>query len=119
MGYAGNPAAIDHRLTELSREWDTERVVEANASALTLLGLGLDMLVNRRWLLLAAVVPAFLFQHALQGWCPSVELFRRLDVRTRSTTDRETYALKAVAGDFDRVAQTRDASDALRAATAA
>ena len=42
----------------------------------------------------------FLFQHATQGWCPPVPLFRKLGVRTRSEIDREKYALKILRGDF-------------------
>jgi hypothetical protein len=45
----------------------------------------------------------FLFQHAVQGWCPPVPLFRRLGVRTRKEIDAEKYALKAVRGDFDEL----------------
>jgi len=31
---AGDPAGIAHRLRELDQEWDIERVLEMNASAL-------------------------------------------------------------------------------------
>ena len=37
------PAAIRQRLVELDHEWDMERALEANASAVTLLGLGLGL----------------------------------------------------------------------------
>jgi len=46
-------------------------------------------------------VLSFLFQHAVQGWCPPVPVFRRMGVRTRKEIDREKYALKALRGDFD------------------
>ena len=36
--YAANPERIDQRLSELNREWDIERVLEANASSLVVLG---------------------------------------------------------------------------------
>ena len=94
--YADRPDEIDDRLAELEREWDVERTLEANASALVLVGLGLGVRVDRRALALPAVVAAFLFQHALQGWCPPVALLRRLGVRTRREIEAERYALEAI-----------------------
>ncbi|MBX6314338.1 MAG: hypothetical protein IRY99_15705 [Isosphaeraceae bacterium] len=97
---AAGPEAIDRRLAELEREWDIERVLETNASSLALLGLALGAFVDRRFYLLPAVVAGFLLQHALQGWCPPVPLFRHLGVRTAAEIDEEWYALKALRGDF-------------------
>ncbi len=94
---------IRRRLVELDREWDTERVLEANAAVITLAAVSLGAAHSRRWLALAGVVPAFLLQHALQGWCPPLELIRRLGVRTRQEIDAERTALKALRGDFDGV----------------
>ncbi|WP_031431707.1 hypothetical protein [Methylomicrobium agile] len=91
---------ITRRIDELDREWDIERLLETNASALAFTGLLLGITKNVKWLLLPAVVLPFLFQHAVQGWCPPVPLLRRLGVRTRKEIDREKYALKALRGDF-------------------
>jgi hypothetical protein len=92
---------ITHRIEELDREWDMERVLETNAAALAFLGVLLGAIRRRRWLILPGVVTAFLFQHAVQGWCPPVPLFSRLGVRTRKEIDREKYALKALRSEFD------------------
>lgn len=104
-------------IDELEREWDIERVLELNASSLTFVGTVLGATVSRKWLLLPGVVLPFLFQHAIQGWCPPVFLFRRLRVRTRNEIELEKYALKALRGDF--VASTKEVNpeDALRGAT--
>ncbi len=67
-----------------------------------MLGLLLSRLHGRKWLWLSAGVAGFLLQHALQGWCPPVSVFRRLGVRTRSEIDREKYGLKALRGDFEK-----------------
>jgi hypothetical protein len=91
---------ISQRIQELDREWDIERVLEMNASALALTGLILGITHNRKWLMVPGVVLPFLFQHAVQGWCPPLPLLRRLGVRTREEIDREKYALKALRGDF-------------------
>jgi hypothetical protein len=62
---AANPERIDQRLRELDAEWDTERVLEANAATLALGGTVLGILEDRRFLALPVVVTAFLLQHAL------------------------------------------------------
>jgi hypothetical protein len=100
---ATRPDKIDERLSELDREWDIERSLEANASALAFTGIVLGVTGRRRWLALPALVSAFLFQHAVQGWCPPLPLLRRLGFRTAHEIERERYALKAVRGDFDEV----------------
>lgn len=94
---------INRHLEELSREWDIERYLEANASLLSLSGVVLGATVNRKFLILPGVVFGFLLQHALQGWCPPLPVFRRMGVRTRTEINREKFALKALRGDFDSV----------------
>lgn len=118
-----SPAEIEQRLTELDREWDIERCIETLAPGFTLLGLGLGMTVNRRWLVLPIVVQTFLLQHALQGWCPPISVLRRLGVRTAEEINQERYALKALRGDFPKTtpapgpakaAQTREVIEAVQ-----
>jgi hypothetical protein len=75
------------------------------ASSFSLTGIMLAVTIDRRWLLLPTVVLSFLLLHAVQGWCPPVPLLRRLGIRTREEIDRERYALKALAGDFEGVAR--------------
>jgi hypothetical protein len=101
---AGN-WAIDRRLQELDREWDMERILEANAATVSLVGLTLGAAVNRKWFALPAVVSGFLLQHALQGWCPPLPVFRRLGVRTATEINEERMALKALRGDFCQAEQ--------------
>jgi hypothetical protein len=93
--------AINQRLSELDQEWDIERTLEANAATLSLVGLTLGATTNRKWFLFPGVIAAFLLQHAVQGWCPPLPVFRRLGIRTASEIDYERYALKAIRGDFD------------------
>mgnify|MGYP006201292969 CR=1 FL=1 len=59
--------------------------------------------MDRRFLLLPAAVFTFFGQHALQGWCPPIPIFRRLGVRTHREIARERYALKALRGDFSEL----------------
>ncbi len=91
---------ISQRLNELDQEWDTERTLEANASTLAFTGCVLAATVDRRWVFLPIAVTAFLFQHAVQGWCPPLPFIRRLGFRTMREIDDERTALKALRGDF-------------------
>jgi len=92
------PAAIDLRLAALDREWDVERCLETGAASLSLVGLALGATVNRKWFALPAGVAAFLLQHAVQGWCPPLPVFRHLGVRTADEINEERVALEALRG---------------------
>jgi hypothetical protein len=101
--FSEHPNEIAARLDELDREWDIERAIEANASAIALIGIGLGATGDRRWFMLPALVAAFLFQHATEGWCPPGPVLRRLGFRTADEINQERYALKAIRGDFEPV----------------
>jgi hypothetical protein len=94
---------ISERIRELEQEWDTERVLEANASVLAFTGLMLGVFVNQNWFWLPGIVLPFLFQHAVQGWCPPLPVIRRLGVRTPHEIDQEKYVLKILRGDFSEM----------------
>ena len=79
----------------------------------------LALMVDLRWLALPVGVAAFLLQHAVQGWCPPVPVFRRLGVRTAGEIDQERYALKALRGDFDDLASAEATGVRARQALAA
>ncbi len=111
-------SAITERIAELDREWDIERVLEANASALGLAGLALGVIYSKKWLVVPGIILPFLLQHAVQGWCPPIPLLRRLSVRTRGEIDREKYALKVLRGDFKSAGTLDPALAALRAVEA-
>lgn len=89
-------AAIDRRLVELDHEWDIERTLEANAATLAAAGAALALLSDRRFALVPLVVGSFLLQHAVQGWCPPLPVFRRFGFRTQTEIDYERYALKSL-----------------------
>jgi predicted DNA-binding transcriptional regulator len=91
-----NTKEIKARIKELDKEWDIERAIELNASLIGLAGIILAATVNKKWLILPAVVTGFLAQHAIQGWCPPVPLFRSMNIRTRKEIDKEKYSLLEV-----------------------
>lgn len=110
------PDSIGRRLEELDGESDVERVLEINASTLTLIGIALAVFVSPWFLFLSAVVMTFLLQHGIQGWCPPLPVLRRLGIRTRREIDVEKYALKALRGDFEPVVAAGGTSEKARVA---
>jgi hypothetical protein len=99
--YAGRTENdLTKRIGELEREWDIERLLQTNAAAIALSGLGLGLSHSRKWLVLPGIVLPFLLQHAVQGWCPPVPVLRRMGFRSRKEIDEEKYALKYLRGDF-------------------
>lgn len=109
--YAYHPEQIDDRLLELEQEWDIERSLESNAATLALSGTVLGLVASRKFLFLPAMVTAFLLQHAIQGWCPPLPLFRRMGVRTMAEIETERYALKMLRGDFQSLTQQGEGSE--------
>lgn len=104
---------ISKRIRELDNEWDIERVLQVNMSALAISGLALSI-KNRAWLALPSVVLGFFAQHSLQGWCPPVPLFRYLKVRTRKEIEEEKHALKALRGDYYDIQSAEEAYIAVK-----
>ena len=84
----GSEAVLSHQIDELNQEWDMERWLETNASAQAFTGTILGLLVNKKFFAIPCLVLLFLFQHAVQGWCPPVPVLRRKGVRTRRESMR-------------------------------
>ena len=103
--FARSPAGIDGRLR------DIERALEANAATAALVGIVLAATVNKRWLMLPALVGGFLLQHSIQGWCPPLPILRRLGFRTSREIDEERVALKALRGDFGPIGPSSNERD--------
>lgn len=86
---------INERLHELEEEWDIERAIETNSSALILGSLALGTIVNKKWFLLSALTGGYLWQHARKGWCRPAAVLRRLGFRTQREIESERAVLKA------------------------
>lgn len=95
--------ALNNRMKELEKEWDIERVLEVNMPVVALAGLSLGIFVNQWWFAFPVLVLLFFLQHAIQGWCPPLPIFRRLGYRTKMEIEKERYALKFLRGDFDEL----------------
>jgi hypothetical protein len=105
-----SPDAINARIAVLRREWDIERTLEAHAATLAMTGLALGIFKGRRFLAIPAIVAGFLFQHAVQGWCPPLSALRRLGVRTSAEIHAEILALRILRDDFSIRARGAEAA---------
>lgn len=107
---SADAVTLARHLDLLDREWDVERYLQTNAGLLSLSGIVLGAVADRRMLLLPAAVFGFFLQHAVSGWCPPLPVFRRMGVRTRAEINREKYAVKALRGDFGALADAAGAT---------
>ena len=106
--HAAQPQRVlNARIQDLEQEWDVERCLATNASAIALGTALFGLTVHRKWLILTCAASAFLLQYALSGWCPPLPLLRRLGIRTRSEIAREKFALKVLRGDFKELPALR------------
>lgn len=86
---------IVSRIKELDKEWDIERALETNAAIIILISSLLGIITkNIWWIVFIGVISGFLLEHALQGWCPPVPIFRRIGIRSSAEIDEEKYSLK-------------------------
>jgi hypothetical protein len=108
-----NTETVESHIRELDKKWDIERTLEINAGLIALAGAALALTVDKRWAIVPAVVTTFLVQHAIQGWCPPLPLFRMMGIKSRPELDREKYALKALRGDFKNVNNATEAWEAV------
>jgi hypothetical protein len=87
---------LNKRLQQLDHEWDTERVLETNASVMILFFTILGFAKRKCWFFLSGIVSFFLLLHAIQGWCPPLPIIRCLGVRTPEEIHDEKTAIKAM-----------------------
>jgi len=116
LHHARHPEAIDQRLEGLRQEWDIERTLECNAATISFLSILHSALTGRKTYLLAGVVTGFLFQHAVQGWCPPLPIFRRLGIRTKDEINQEYICLQLLRHGLDEFRSLRDADPVTRVA---
>ncbi|MDQ3337340.1 MAG: hypothetical protein M4D80_19435 [Myxococcota bacterium] len=84
-----DPHAIRRRLWALDREWPLDRALLALFSVLGSFTASKKRLRPVFWLQMA-----FLFHHAIRGWCPPVSVLRRIGFRTEKEIGAERTALE-------------------------
>ncbi|MES2380754.1 MAG: hypothetical protein V4538_06920 [Bacteroidota bacterium] len=100
--------AIDRRVRELDNKWDMEKTIRFNISVLALAGVLFGTFKKRRWSVLSVAITAFIAQHLISKWCPSLPLLKKLGMQTHKEIEREKYALKALRGDFKSIKSNVD-----------
>lgn len=106
QGYKStNNPVLNHCINELSKEWDTERFLEANAATIILISSILGLKKSKAFFF-TGIISFFLLQHALQGWCPPLPIIRKIGIRTADEISNERMALKMMRGDFSEVPDT-------------
>jgi hypothetical protein len=103
--YSQDNEMINKRMRQLEKQWDIERALEVNMPVVALIGLSLGIFVNAWWFIFPAIVMLFFLEHAIQGWCPPLPIFRNLGFRTKEEIEKERYALKILRGDFDSLSK--------------
>ncbi len=100
--------AINRRIRELDNKWDMEKTMRFNISVLALAGVLFGTYKKKRWSVLSIAVTAFLAQHLISKWCPSLSILRKIGLQTHQEIEREKYALKALRGDFSSIKNNVD-----------
>lgn len=87
---------IEHRLVELDREWDIDRMLMAIFVGLAGTTWLLGEKVGKKFKYVFGLQLGFMLFHAVKGWCPPMSLLRRMGVRTVREIDAEKSALKTI-----------------------
>lgn len=111
-----NEPELTDRIRNLNCEWDTERFLEVNAAALIVISSFLGIKRSRLWFIITGIIGIFMFQHALQGWCPLVPFLRKWGVRTADEINSEKYVLKIIRGDFTGIGKETPSMELIDAA---
>jgi len=101
---SATPQTLDARLRHLDREWDVERVTALAGGLGLLAGGGLTLAFGTAWVAVPVLIAGFMLLHAVVGWSPLLPPIRKLGFRTACEISYERYALKALRGDFRRLA---------------
>lgn len=97
--------SLTNRVKQLDREWDTERVLEANAAIIILVSSIIGFFTSPYWYILTGFISFFLFVHAILGWCPPLPLIRRIGIRTQEEIQIEKMTIKFMRGDFNNIGE--------------
>jgi len=98
------PRLLEERLCALDSEWDLDRVTTTIYSLGLLLGLFPAAMAGGWWWAIPVLFATCLVVHTLAGWSPGMPVVRRFGFRTSREINHERYALKAIRGDFQRLA---------------
>ncbi|WP_018615017.1 hypothetical protein [Segetibacter koreensis] len=91
---------ITARLVALDDEWDIERVLQLESTAINIAGVILGLTVNKKWFALSLAASIVALNTIAKNGTTALPILRKLGFRTRVEIEKEKYALKAIRGDF-------------------
>jgi hypothetical protein len=106
---------ISKRLKKLQNEWDIEKTLKINASAIAVAGFILKRLTRRRGFWFTGALAGLVWHHGVRKWAMSLPVIRRMGKRTQEEINDEIFSLKILRGDFDHINGTTDPELILRA----
>ena len=109
-------SSLDTRLAALDREWEIERVVEAQSALSGLAGVVLMAARGTSWMWLPVTVFGCMLQRATRGWSPMITLLNQRGYRLRTEIEDEKFGLRLLRGDFAGIPSATEAVPEVRAA---
>ncbi|MEQ9438226.1 MAG: hypothetical protein RIG62_04230 [Cyclobacteriaceae bacterium] len=106
--YAHHPQFIDHRIHQLDKELAIEQLIETGGATLSLTGIVLAALSDKRWLLLSALAAGLLLVNATRRAEALTIMLQQQGYRTQKDISHERYVLRALRGDFDAIGASDD-----------
>lgn len=100
--YAHHPQFISHRLNQLDRETSVEQLLKSSSATVSLTGLLLSLLANKRWLLLSIIATSLLFLNSSNA-DELFSLLKKQGYRSQDEIDQEKQVLRALRGGFDNL----------------
>ncbi len=101
--YAHHPQFISHRIDQLEQETSLEKIIENSSVALSLSGILLAFVSNRRWLLLSLLASGLFFLKKEPKDNQVQQLLQKQGYRSEKEIQRERQILQALRGDYDAI----------------
>jgi hypothetical protein len=103
--------AINQHILQLENEWSIERVMEASASLLALIGIALGAFVSPWFLILPALIGAFFLANAAFRFRITQTLLQGKGMRTNCEINTEKFAMKSLRSECDALPSGKDKTD--------
>ncbi|MGB3586222.1 MAG: hypothetical protein WBA23_06760 [Tunicatimonas sp.] len=101
--YAHHTQFISHRIDQLERETSLEKIIENSSVVLSLSGIILTFVSNRRWLLLSLLASGLFFLKKAPKDNQIQQLLQNQGYRSEKEIQRERQILQALRGDYDAI----------------
>ena len=115
-----NAEQIELSLAQLNREWDVERLIEAESAMMILLGLLIGANFGRKWLVLPLFSTAMLIVHNTEEYSPLfLSFYQRIGFRSTNEIARRTLCSQSLGGAIPTIENGAEGDKPVRAIAAA